>query len=239
MRDGCAMDWIDVKEAAGILGVDPRQVRNLIAQGDLVARKVGGVWLVEERSVRDRARFPPGPGRPVSASMSWLLLAALAHAGSSDRSAWKLADSRHVRWRLARDLEGAPPAARWPAWLRHRGKPHRMWLHPGAIERFASDPRVVHPDPSSSLGLAVSDLVPFYVADDDLDDVVADHQGQLGEGDLEVMAVPGIDGAFDWRDAAEAAALVDLASARDARVADAAQQALDAAIATLLTHEPA
>jgi len=39
------MNWIDVSRAAGILDVDPRQVRNLIAQGVLDGHKVGRVWM--------------------------------------------------------------------------------------------------------------------------------------------------------------------------------------------------
>jgi excisionase family DNA binding protein len=232
------MDWVDVNEAAAILEVDPRQVRNLVAHGLLDARKVGRMWLISEEAVEERARSKSGPGRPVSVDMSWLLLAALDADSSGDPIA-ELSDDRNVRWRLRSSLDRAPSAAKWPAWLRHRGERRRLWLHPAALERFAQDPRVVRPDLSNRLGVRVSDLVPFYVSADDLADVVADYRGRLDDGDLPVMVVSGVREDLDWRDAVEVAALVDLVGARDARVAAAARDALDAAVAGLAALEPA
>ena len=52
------------------------------------------------------------------------------------------------------------------------------------------------------------------------------------------MAVGDVGGKVSWRDAADAAALVDLAAAPDARVAAAALAALDAARLRLVSAEP-
>ena len=59
---------IDVREAAEMLGVQPRRVRELIRNGRLVARHhpTAYRWLIESRSVRDYIRKGrcPGTGRP-------------------------------------------------------------------------------------------------------------------------------------------------------------------------------
>lgn len=51
-------------EAADILGVSVRRVSALIASGDLQAQRFGRAWMIDERSVRDRATLKPAAGRP-------------------------------------------------------------------------------------------------------------------------------------------------------------------------------
>jgi len=55
-------DMIGAGDAAKALGVTPRQVRNLIAEGLLVAHKVGRDYVIEradlERVPRNRKRGP-------------------------------------------------------------------------------------------------------------------------------------------------------------------------------------
>ena len=226
------MEWIDVNQAAAVLGVDPRQVRKLAADGTLAGRKLGRTWLLVETSVRDRARLRSRAGRPLSADMAWHLLVACARAGSGGDPFAELSD-RQLRWRIRTLLDRAPEPMNWPVWLRRRAVEHRLWLHPGTRDRFARDPRVLHPDLSDRLGVRVADLIPYYVASEDLDDLVADYRGRLGGEGTKLMAVGPVSDDLDWRGAVQVAALVDLVTARDARVTSAAQEALAAAAAKL------
>ena len=85
-------------EAADELGVSMHEVRRLISTGDLVARAAGRVWLVDERSVRLRARTTVRRGRALAPATAW---AALQEA-SGGRASW---------------IDGAT-RARLRAWLR-------------------------------------------------------------------------------------------------------------------------
>lgn len=55
---------LTTSEAAEILGVTPRRVVALVGSGALVAERFGRQWMVDERSVRDRASTPELSGRP-------------------------------------------------------------------------------------------------------------------------------------------------------------------------------
>ena len=49
---------LTTSEAAEILGITPRRVVALIESGDLAAERFGRQWMVDERSVKDRASAP-------------------------------------------------------------------------------------------------------------------------------------------------------------------------------------
>jgi len=53
---GGVTDSLTVHEAAALLGVSVRRVRQLCEQGRLVARKHGPVWLIDRASVVARAK---------------------------------------------------------------------------------------------------------------------------------------------------------------------------------------
>ena len=55
---------LTTSEAAEILGVTPRRVIALVESGNLVAERFGRQWMVDERSVMDRASAPKLSGRP-------------------------------------------------------------------------------------------------------------------------------------------------------------------------------
>ena len=44
-------DWITAAQAAKILGLKPRRVRQLCEAGTLPARKVTGAWLIQKDAV--------------------------------------------------------------------------------------------------------------------------------------------------------------------------------------------
>ncbi len=81
-------------EAAEQLGVSTHEVRRLIVAGDLDAQAAGRVWLVDEDSVRWRARSRVRRGRALAPATAW---AALLEA-SGTRAPW-LDDATRSRLR--------------------------------------------------------------------------------------------------------------------------------------------
>jgi len=46
-------DWISTREAAELSGYHPEHLRRLIRSGEIEARKVSIIWLIERRSLLD------------------------------------------------------------------------------------------------------------------------------------------------------------------------------------------
>src|SRR5918993_1477863 len=65
---------VPVVAAAARLGLSPRRVRALIDSQKVAASKVGGVWIVDPRSVERRQRAARRGGRPLDAKNAWALL---------------------------------------------------------------------------------------------------------------------------------------------------------------------
>jgi excisionase family DNA binding protein len=85
------------REAAQRLHVSDRQVRRLVAAGDLRSRILGGRLLVDMGAVDQRLQSTPGRGRPMSARAAWGVLWEL----SGERAAWLSATERsRLRARL-------------------------------------------------------------------------------------------------------------------------------------------
>ena len=56
-------DWITAKEASYIIGVTDHQVRKLIRQGKIEARRFGWAWMVNRQSAEEyiNSYRKPGP----------------------------------------------------------------------------------------------------------------------------------------------------------------------------------
>ena len=67
------MDLLTTEDAAARLGVSTRRVRSLIEQGDLVAERVGRMYLIRAESVAELA-MRRASGRSLSSRMSWAVL---------------------------------------------------------------------------------------------------------------------------------------------------------------------
>jgi len=229
---------MSVAEAAEALGVQGRQVRNLIAHAHLDAEHLGRAWMVSSASVDEYLRLNVATGRPLAAETSWWFLAAVSAALHEDRRPVEQPADRRDRYRL-RKLEATSPAVeQWSAWLRRRSTGRHVWFHPGATERIRSDERVTRVDLSSDLGLAVGDLSTLYVAEVHFDAFVAAHHGRSSDGlgiadAKQVMVVPAISGSIDWHLHVAASTLVDLSSSPDSRVRHAALARLTEADAVL------
>lgn len=173
---------MDVREAARELGVSLHRVRQLIAQGDLKAQRVGRFWVLDEASVRRRAEVDVRHGRPYASRQVWRM-AAMANALLHEEAGGDLgADIREslspqARWQLRHYLaglaeEGEPKNLAW----RLRGRADEIvkrYCHPAALAKVARDPRVVL---SGSHGAAErgADLVPDDFLDGYLDPVALD-----------------------------------------------------------------
>lgn len=233
-------NWMSVADAAAELDVDARQVRNLIASGALSAQRVGRAWAIDAASVRARSARPVPPGRPLSPGRAWQILAIVDAALRPGEAEVHDIEDRRIRHHLRGLLIRRPELEHWPAWLRHRAEHRQVWFHPAAAARLAEDPRVERADVSMLLGLPAGGLARLYVAADDVGGLIADHHGRaVGPGDdsdesLHLMVVPSE--APSWRAHVPAAAVVDLASDRDARVRHAALGVLGAAVDAALVE---
>ena len=104
------MGAFSVAQAAERLGVSVPRIHQRIADGSLVAERIGSQWVVDERSllhVQERSKA----GRPYSARSAWAVIA--ASEDDSDRVGGSgPAVSARVRMQLKRLLEpAAEPAA--------------------------------------------------------------------------------------------------------------------------------
>lgn len=195
------MEWVSPAEAAERLDVSERQVRRLASAGDLAARRLGAHWLVSAEAVRERLRAVPHAGRPLDPKTAWALLAAVDAALAIDDDVLDVGrviadiDDRRQRRRIERLLASPPPIDRWAQWLSRRALQHRVWVHPGVVDRFCADDRA-HPGGAravavAGLGFSAGPFDRIYVKEPDFPQLLQDygarpdHDGQLG-----VMVIP-------------------------------------------------
>lgn len=231
-------DWIAVDEAASILDVSSRQVRNLIQAGALPARRYGKSWLVQGSAVRSRALHAPSAGRPLSPQLAWAVLLVAQHVLERDVEAsaadvFAEIEDRKVRHRLRRLLAEPVSERRWMSWLAARAERRRVWVHPGVISRMAADPRV-HLGGSvaaaTSLGISAGPPRRFYVQADLLDAVMTQYRAvDDPTGQIELMVLPSGVSQNVIHEAGpvpEAVAMADLLESDDARERHAAAEKL-------------
>lgn len=158
---------VSVPEAARMLGVSPVRARQLVAAGQLHARRVGGRWLVEVDSLPSA----PRRGRPMSQRIAW----ALAELAEGRRASWASSgEMSRLRGQLERLRNDPEPELLLRSWFASRAVRHRLSA-PDA-QRLRDDPRIVPSgvsDPRSRMS-AGSD-VEAYVHDDDVAAVRAAH----------------------------------------------------------------
>jgi len=57
--------WVEVPEAAEMLGVSVRRVRDFLLSGRLPAMRLAHVWLIKKEEIIKFAQIPRIPGKPV------------------------------------------------------------------------------------------------------------------------------------------------------------------------------
>jgi len=161
------MNPVSVSEAAGELGVSGRRVRQMLDEGSLLGRQVGGVWLVDSASL-DLAVLKQRPaGRAWKASMCWSVLAV---ANSEDPNVEAYEKSR-IFSRLDKvGLLGLAPR------LRSRCTQYFYYGHPSVIKRLEAEESLVLSGVSAAghhnVDIVVFDFVEAYVSSDVLDRLV-------------------------------------------------------------------
>lgn len=218
---------LSIQKASQILGLEPRHLRNLAADGAIQGERVAGVWLLAPASVQAYGRSQANPGRPVAALSAWWLVARLTEYLKNGRGGEISPDDRKLRYRI-RKLEGSLPSAEHLAfYLRKKAQPRMVWVHPGVAGRLADDARVHVGDLEAQLQLPVDDLRHFYVAERDVEELIKDYHARSdvvgdSEGHVRLMVVPDLENKFDWHRYIWGATLVDLLNNADARVSSAA-----------------
>jgi hypothetical protein len=138
---GGMMELLSVNQAATILGIDDSRVRQLLRAGILEGQQVGGRWLVDGHSARQRKERGSAAGRPLSVRNAWGLLAALSGQRSSGLSdaEWSRI-TRRLRNMTAHD---ALSSARLGELVRARAVCRRYRVHSGLLPTLLADPDVV------------------------------------------------------------------------------------------------
>ncbi|MDQ1540363.1 MAG: hypothetical protein QOH29_1089 [Actinomycetota bacterium] len=170
--DYAMTDLVSVSDAAEVLQLDRSRVRALAASGELSARKIGGVWLIDRASIERRREHPAPAGRPLSASNAWRVLL-LASGQRIDEDANPV-----VRWRVRealdrRGLDGIRGL------LRRHAEPHYFWAVAGELRRVRDRDDVVLAGTSATgghhLDLLSGDRVDLYVSASEAPDLEREH----------------------------------------------------------------
>ena len=142
------MEFVSVREAAEGLGVHDSRVRQLLQAGKLQGSRVGGRWLVDANSLRERKKFAAEPGRPLSARNAWGALAILSGCrppGLSDPERSRLlARLRDIA------AHGEVPAARIQKLLASRADVRRYSVHRGLLPTLLDEADVVRAGASAA-----------------------------------------------------------------------------------------
>lgn len=157
---------LGVAGAASELGVSPRRVRQMLADGILAGEQVGRAWVIDSEQLHRVALRRPPVGRPWSPASAWAVLA-LADGEEPERSP---VERSRARRRLAGGLEGV--AGRLAA----RSDPRWFYSHPGLLNRLREAPKVVRAGVSASadqgVGLVVEGGFEGYVRAGEMDGIV-------------------------------------------------------------------
>jgi excisionase family DNA binding protein len=122
---------VRVKEAARLLGVSERRVRQLLADGSLAGERFGDSWMVSADDVARLQVQRRHPGRPLGPKRAWALLDLLG-GGSAP---WLLPPARsQLRKSLGRFAGG--DADRWRSALHGRSDVRTCVAHRAAIDRL-------------------------------------------------------------------------------------------------------
>jgi excisionase family DNA binding protein len=221
---------ITTTEAARRLRVSPREVRRLIAAGDLTAESTGRFFLVDETSLQARARVTVRMGRALAPRTAW---AALWEA-SGERAEWldRSTRSRLRAWIRRHDGEYIAQACR------RRAVRHDLRVLPAYLTAVVSDAAVVTSgmslagDLNADVVTAGEVVAEVYCAQDTSDRLRDTFKiGAAGQTNL-VLRVPSFaDPRVLDRDRMPVAVVaIDLLESADVRTRRAGTQLLDRAI---------
>ncbi|MEO6577545.1 MAG: helix-turn-helix domain-containing protein [Candidatus Limnocylindria bacterium] len=182
------MSSISVPEAAQRLGVSEGRVRQRIADGSLLAERVGGRWVIAESSLpaaRDRLH-----ARPLSVRMSAAVLALLDRQVPDVSPQEKSRARKYAKRLMEADAEAA---ALMRAWFKERASRRYFRAAEADLAALGQDHRLALSGVSAAQsGIVAQGLVEGYVAAADLESLVEDYflvPGQVGDGNV-IIHVP-------------------------------------------------
>ena len=143
------MAMLGVSEAAAELGVSPRRVRQMLADGVLVGDRVGRAWVLDSGQLHQAGRRRPEVGRPWSAASAWAVLA----MADREKPILSPVERSRARKRLAEGLESV--AGRLGA----RADRRSFYAHPSVLDRLVDVPGVVRSGISAASAHGVDLLV--------------------------------------------------------------------------------
>lgn len=158
------MAEVGVREAAARLGVSPQRVHQLIDQGALEARSIGGRYVLDTNALGALAPNR-SPGRPMSPRTAWALISLVETGDATDVSAAE-------RSRLRRRLRAEPSVEEVARWCRKRAETRGFLGHRSIVEQMLSWPTAI-PTGASARGHDLIDLrsAELYLDSDEVDRV--------------------------------------------------------------------
>lgn len=216
---------VPASEAARRLRVNDSRVRQLVAAGELPARKVANRWLIDAGALERRGLLRTASGRPLEPKNAWGLL----FLASGEPAPWLASD---VRSRLRRRLrEGALRRDRGR--LAKRARVHYFIGGERARAHVARDPRFVRSGISAAAehgaSLRSPRVLDGYLPEPEVERLVyrfALQPADEREADLIIHGVPAFWPFGKRRIAPKAVVAVDLLGSLDQRTRRAGEELL-------------
>jgi excisionase family DNA binding protein len=167
----CVME-LSVRDVALQRGVSSRRVLQLIASGEINARRVGGQWLVEQRELLKRPRL----ARPMSHKMAWAFIQMVSGQEVPDLDPTERLRLRvRMQEMISRSRAGEDVAPQLSSLLRDRAREVSFRVEPGAVQELREDKRLLLSgisDPRSRM--SAGEEIEAYVRPAHLDSLISD-----------------------------------------------------------------
>ena len=161
------MSMLGVVEASVELGVSPRRVRQMLADGVLAGERVGRAWVIGSEQLHQPGHRRPEVGRPWSPASAWAVLA----MADGEKPILSPVERSRAGKRLAEGLQSVSGR------LGARAERRSFYAHPSVLGRLADVPGVVRAGISAGsahgVDLVVGGEFEGYVRDRDLDGLVS------------------------------------------------------------------
>jgi len=158
---------LGVVDAAAELGVSPRRVRQMLANGAIHGERVGRAWVIGSEQLHKAGHRRSEVGRPWSAASAWAVLA----IADGEEPVLSAVERSRARKRLAEGLDSIGGR------LGARADQRSYYAHPSLLDRLANVPGVVRSGVSAALeygaDLLVGETFEGYVRSRDLDELVS------------------------------------------------------------------